>query len=464
MKKQLLKKFEILLVVLAYIALFVFFLIVAYVAINFVKGKRFDWQTRSWTPNGMIIFASKPSNANLIINGKIVKHKSGSSVFPKKLNIFTPGTYEIRVSRDGYKDWVKKFEINPSSLHWAHYIWLIKEDINYRELFGDINVVEVFQYGESSKVILATKDEETQFNKYYLADLNDRKKKIELPTYEDDVLNSVMWSASGNKFMAKITNSELVSYKIYQGRNFDDVTDITDVFKLDFSDDKIEWSQNNENELYYVSNNNLFRLNFDNKYITAPLLSNVLGFSVVKDKIISARFEDESQEVNLWQIDASGNNSKVLFSALPVSDSYEIKCTQGCEKILVLGAKNGNLKVITQIKGKLHSQQLSQDIIFANWSGDGKKILYGTSNQVFVYDYEKEQEYIIHEGKKAIARWYPDSHHVIIDHDEKMIIVNFDGFNKTQLASQVKGITFYQYDFSNFYFFGESGLTNFKVD
>jgi len=466
MKQRLLKKFELLLVILAYVALIIFFIMVVYVAINYVKGKRFDWDTKSWISKGMIIFASRPSGGNLYINGNLTRYRTGSSMFPRKLNIFAPGNYEVKVTKDGYRNWVKNFEVKESSLHWAYYIWLIRENIDYNHFFDDLIVNNVFQYRESSMVILAVNEDDIADRRYYLADLNDKRKKIPLPFNENEKIKDLIWSNSGNKLLAMVTDShEKTSYIVLQGNNLQEIINITDIFKIDFEGTDISWSNSNENELYFLKESRLFRLDFENKFITAPLINNVLSYSLVdRDKLLVAKSDDQTKEVNLWQIDENGNNKKLLFSALPFSENYKIKCTQNCEKISVLSEKNGNLKVISKIKGKLHSQQLAENIDFAKWSGDGKKILYGDNSKIFVFDYEKELEYLVFEGKNFIAEWYPDSYHIIINTNEKGFVINYDGYNKILLTEKMTSPLFFVFDFSNFYYLADNKLINFRVD
>ncbi|KKR29410.1 MAG: hypothetical protein UT60_C0002G0001, partial [candidate division CPR2 bacterium GW2011_GWD2_39_7] len=89
----------------------IIFAISLYALTNVAKGNHFDFKTKSWYPNGMIIFTSRPSGAKLYINEKLSKYKIGSNMFPTKLNIFEPGENRIRVEKKGYLSWNKTMTV-----------------------------------------------------------------------------------------------------------------------------------------------------------------------------------------------------------------------------------------------------------------------------------------------------------------------------------------------------------------
>lgn len=78
---------------------------VLYVASLYARGYRFNSQTLKFTPNGLLIIKSVPDGAQLFINGEFKTATNTTLPLP-------PGTYDVRVEKEGFWTWSKRMTID----------------------------------------------------------------------------------------------------------------------------------------------------------------------------------------------------------------------------------------------------------------------------------------------------------------------------------------------------------------
>lgn len=91
-------------------------------------GYRFNRDTSSIEQGGLVQFASRPDNAKVTI-GKAEL----TDLTPSKITV-NPGTYDVRMARDGYKPWAKNVDIRAGEVLWLNYAQLVPETVETIEL------------------------------------------------------------------------------------------------------------------------------------------------------------------------------------------------------------------------------------------------------------------------------------------------------------------------------------------
>ncbi|HBG81555.1 TPA: hypothetical protein DDW69_01805 [candidate division CPR2 bacterium] len=435
-----------------YLLVGIIFAISLYALTNVAKGNHFDFKTKSWYPNGMIIFTSRPSGAKLYINEKLSKYKIGSNMFPTKLNIFEPGENRIRVEKKGYLSWNKTMTVYGGLVTWANYIWLISEHPIYENITSNQRILRIFQSHDLGKLIL--EENEGAKNKYYLYETSENKQVEVYPKSRPGVVNAITnitWSSGNNKLLLEGAAVEKKSFVVLFGKDFSEELDLTEIFKLNF--DEVSWHHTSDNELFCIQGGNLHRINLQDKSISAVLAENILSFEVTdKNKIIYISPNKDTKDITLSRMETSGQNNEKILSSLPQSDKYKIEYQSANDHIASLSLKDGILNIISEINGKLITQELSISATFAEWSGDGKRILFGNEKTVWVYDVDKQKEYSLISGKIIDAKWYPDSNHIVVKENDRDILLEFDGANQVVLAEKANSPLYFLNDFKTFYF------------
>ena len=88
------------------ILLFTFFVVgtVATLISLYARGYRFNSQKVNLSPNGLLVMKSSPDSAQILINGEVKTATNATIPIP-------PGTYDVLVKKDGFKDWQKRLVI-----------------------------------------------------------------------------------------------------------------------------------------------------------------------------------------------------------------------------------------------------------------------------------------------------------------------------------------------------------------
>jgi len=443
---------------LSYSFLALSFIALTYVLINLSQGNHFDFKSRTWKQNGMFIFSSKPAGASIYINDKLSKYRTGSTMIMRKLDIFSPGEYDIKVTKDGYISWNKKLVSEAGLVTWANYIWLIKKDIGIKELTSGQKITRVFPSHDSKKIILETINSGGSSFYVYEVDSNRQiqiigKEKIPLGTK----VNNFIWSNNDNKIIVDAMVSGTKKYFILSGKDFADVSNLTDLFNLDFS--SLTWSANSEDEIFCLKNDSLHRINLSERSITAAIVDKALVFNIVpkdKNKILYIRKDPKTLETALWQTDVSGNNKLIIIEGLSPEEAYGIYAYGNLEKVALISKKSKNITVM-DMNDKSKELDLSKEATFAEWSENGKRLLYGNNRSVWSYDFDKKKEYKVFEGDIISALWYPDNAHVVIQSRNDNILIEFDGANRTNLASSPISRLIFTGDHKTFYYIDDNG-------
>ncbi|KKR29411.1 hypothetical protein A2Y26_00430 [candidate division CPR2 bacterium GWD2_39_7] len=291
-------------------------------------------------------------------------------------------------------------------------------------------------------------------NKYYLYETSENKQVEVYPKSRPGVVNAITnitWSSGNNKLLLEGAAVEKKSFVVLFGKDFSEELDLTEIFKLNF--DEVSWHHTSDNELFCIQGGNLHRINLQDKSISAVLAENILSFEVTdKNKIIYISPNKDTKDITLSRMETSGQNNEKILSSLPQSDKYKIEYQSANDHIASLSLKDGILNIISEINGKLITQELSISATFAEWSGDGKRILFGNEKTVWVYDVDKQKEYSLISGKIIDAKWYPDSNHIVVKENDRDILLEFDGANQVVLAEKANSPLYFLNDFKTFYF------------
>src|SRR3989304_8303901 len=152
----------------------IFFLIASFVLINLAKGYRFELRGLkvNLTKTGMIIFSSRPADANVTFDGKIVKKKSGSPFFPSKITGLLDGEYTLRLEKSGYMPWEKRLKVDNEFVTWVDYIILFPEKAKREFLIEDGKIITAKSSPDLKKIAYIYENKDKQKELWYFDSLN----------------------------------------------------------------------------------------------------------------------------------------------------------------------------------------------------------------------------------------------------------------------------------------------------
>src|SRR3989344_370337 len=92
---------------------FVCFLIFAPFIVLYVRGVSFDLKGRAFVKTGILAIKTEPKSTQIFLDGKLKSDDGGDIKF------LVPKEYEIKISKPGFFDWVKRLPINSGEVTWV---------------------------------------------------------------------------------------------------------------------------------------------------------------------------------------------------------------------------------------------------------------------------------------------------------------------------------------------------------
>lgn len=177
---------------LFFIALFV---LISAVTIGYARGYRYDTQSHTVKRTGLIVLNSEPDDASVWVNGN--KSSEKTLAYLKNLR---PGTYGIRVEKEGFFPWTKKLLVNEGSATIADTITLFQSNPVSEAV---VPLGSQFVFHPFAPSIVYVKDEdEKQIRRYHTGSESD----ILLYTTRDEI-ESLEYSVSGTNLLVRLVKN-----------------------------------------------------------------------------------------------------------------------------------------------------------------------------------------------------------------------------------------------------------------
>jgi len=401
---------------------------------------------------GTLIITSQPAGAKIYINGKLSKKNTGSNLFSTKINNLFKGKHNLRIEKEGYIPWSKEIEIEEEAVTWANYIKLFPNEIKEEEVISE-NVLLAKQSNDNRKIALALENKEKNLELYVLDSLTLNKTKI-YPTEKSEVkittISDLDWSFDNSKILIHTAIDEKLNYLLINSKENSEITNITNLFKFDFK--KIVFNPHESKELFGLKEGNLYKINTQDKTISATLLEGIISFEIAQDRSIYGAKETLSG-VSLWKSDLSGNNSKAVIKSLPKSEHYKIQYSgSNTNRIAVL--VNGAVKtayLADKLENTIELTQLTQEVTSVAWSPNGKRIMLRNDKNIWVYDLEKEKSFDTVKDKEIRhARWDEGNDHLALNIGGEFSLIEFDGKNNIKIGESNKNEVYFSPENRNY--------------
>jgi hypothetical protein len=125
------------------------FALAAPLTIFYATGYSYDWENKRLLKTGAFYFRTVPKKTDILIDGV----KKGTA--PALIERLLPGEYEIEISKQGYRPWKKKLEINSQLVTEARNIFLVPEKPKV--------IAKDLETATSSRIVFLNNDERNDF-------------------------------------------------------------------------------------------------------------------------------------------------------------------------------------------------------------------------------------------------------------------------------------------------------------
>lgn len=376
---------------------------------------------------GIIIVNSKPADVRVYVNDSLYKRGAATlSFFNIKINRLFEGDYDIKVTKEGYVPWEGVVSVKPGFVSWLDYLMLIPQEreATYYDLSGTIERKVV---SPDKKIVLASVlEEESGVQTIWEIEIgSESKNKI----YEENIeegghIEPLSISFSGDRYLYKKTENELVSYKVRELKTDGRFWDVTAQFGLDFSN--ICFNPHSHDELLILRKSSLYKINFVQKSMSASLAKNVIGLYPSEPEALIIKELDGNH--GLWLIDENDELTNVI-KALPASQRYRVDFIESRNYYLVYVIDEKDLLLYTNEAKNPTIETIAENSTNFEASPDGKRIVFSTKNSLRVYDIRKEEYYELSK-KEDIGDfdWFRDSANLVYSVGEEIRMINYDGY------------------------------------
>ena len=418
--------------------IFAFFLSVLLMLAN---GYLPEWSAGKLTfkKTGMIILAVRPLDARIFVNS-VYKENTSVYLLPNKINNLLPGDYKIRIEKKGYRTWEKTLRVEPGLVTWANYVLLYTDKLDIRAVDGlsgealatNDNGRYLFYAGSKDGKFYATSYETSGLSKHSFWP----KDTSTLPDWlkSPEVL-SASFSQNSDKVLLTVKNGESVQYVVSETSGNDaKLTILNDQLKSTVAG--VSWSPTENDAIFANISGNLYHTRISSTALGEPLVDGVISFKLEASRLLYYARKAVSGNISIARSNLDGTGKVTILDSIAPSGGYQFAHTGDTDSLAVRSTDTGDLLLISPASGDNNVVvRLGKGYKNISWQKNGQKLLYYDENTLYRYDIERKKEsHFTYGGKLKSAVWYFDDCHYLLNGENGLEIVEYDGANPLVLS------------------------------
>jgi len=355
-----------------FLSVFLGIALVAYFLVKLASGYRPDFSTKTMRPTGLLVATSTPNQASILVNGKILKAKTATTLS------LGPGEYNIEIKKDGFSSWKKKILIEKELV--------AKTEAYLFPTYPDLKALTTTSASnpaispDGRKVVFAVEKEDERDGLWVL-DLSERPLGLaresrqilqSAPRGRDFAKGTYQWTPDSKQILVTLAKS-IIKTKSVEENFLIDANNLNDNTKLiDITDQLLTIQRGWKNEEKILQEAKLGKLPEELSQILDKGGKDI-AFSLDETKV-------------LYTATASASIPKNLIPPLP-------------------GANN---------------QPETRDL---------------NSGKTYVYDFKEDRNFALDLPQEAKVSWFPTSRHLFLVQKDKISIIEYDNSNHIDVYS-----------------------------
>ncbi|MFZ5366549.1 MAG: PEGA domain-containing protein [Patescibacteria group bacterium] len=350
-----------------------------YLVIQLAKGYKPDLGKKTFLPTGLLVATSIPDGAQVWLNNQL-KSATNTTIS------LSPGTYEVEIKKDGFIPWKKTLKIEKELVVKTDaYLFPQVSDLKALTFTGAQN--PVFS-PDGTKIVYSVSGAEVDKNGLWVLDLS------ELPF--------------GQQWLPK--EPRQIVRSVLHGR--------------DFSKSTYKWSPDSKQILVSLPSRHGLAVTEKLGKTEENFLVDVSVFTT-NTQLVDV-FANLTTIQRLWEKEAKERGDQKL-KKLP---QELLKIIQGSSQDIVFAPDETKILYTATASANI-SENLIPALPAASTQKQERTIKVG---QTYVYDIKEDRNFWIAAEGANIA-WFPTSKHLIQVEKEKIIIMEYDGTNRTVVYS-----------------------------
>lgn len=427
------------------------FFITASLVILYAFGYRFNLERGIFIYTGSISIKSNPQTVNISIDDELIpSQRLGILNNAILVSGLAPGEHFVKVSADGYLPWSKKAIVQSglSADFWN--VLLVKENAAPQKIPSINSALKIFPAPDQNLFAVA----KTENGKFTVNTIDtDAVENEEVFSLSEVSLTqneeNIEWSPDNRKLIIPLENNGERAYSIVN-INDKNITTLQKSVQNERSLSNPRWDPTTRNFIFYLLGSILYRANTETPEDTPLFIKeSVLAYDISGNNIYYLRNDNGI----IYRIPANADIEPAQITTTPVDIN-----TKNAYSIVVYD--NDRIAIREHQSGKLwiYNKLSADEIIFktlsengtkgAQFSDDGKKLLFFTDNEIAVYFTNDWKTQPVREKNTALqvarfsntiknVEWTKDYEHILFTTNGNAKIAELDNRDRRNIAEIV---------------------------
>lgn len=423
------------------------FFITAGSVLFYAFGYRFSLERGIFIYTGSLSLKTTPDTVDIKIDG-IITPKKRLGILNNSIHIpgLNPGEHFIEVSAPGYRPWSKKIVIQSglSTEFWN--ILLVQENYEQITLPHTEKVQKMFQ---SPSGLLATVKKNENVYSVEVLD-TDTEESIEVfrtneAVFSPELRTNIEWSPESHKIVIPLTKNGRLSYAIVDIENKETVY-LNDLAHTTTPLSLPRWDATSRDVLFFLEDTLLYRVDTSDP-ASSPILvqDNVAAYDISGNDIYYLSSENGLVYRTSPRGEAADRDQITPSPVTVKAESLYSLITYDKDRLIILDTTDGTLVVFNKKFTDNPLKKIGSGVKEVQYSDDGKKILFSTDNEIFVYfnqDWETQPIRAI-DTTMQIARfstpirnvqWTKDYEHILFSLGNSIKMAELDNRDRRDLS------------------------------
>ena len=413
----------------------VFFVFSALI-IFYAFGYRYSFGKGVFIYGGSVSLKTLPQTVDVAINGVPIPSKKLNRLNNSyHIDGIKPGEYVITVSADGFKPWSKRVDVHSglSAEFWN--VMLVRN--SYDRISYDAT--------QSGKIFISPKNDLLAFtqkkDEEFLVGLLDSEEQIAKNIFSskeyvftNDEKENIEWSPQAHRLIIPTIKNDGTKHYFIETTETGETIDLKDIVNTN-NISHVRWDPDTKNALFYMDGDTLYRVDLDNPQSITTLVSGIASYDLSSSGLYYMQLPGGI--IYRTNMTGSSNPEQITTSGpAEMSDtSYQI-IVYDKDRITYLN-RSGDFYVYNKGELDTYFRKMPGKIRGAQFSNDGKKILFWSDNEILAYfsrkwevqptRMENELATVTRFSEPVVdVQWTKDYEHIIFATGKKIKVIELD--------------------------------------
>lgn len=413
------------------------FAFTALLVIFYTLGYRFNSKRGIFVYTGAVTIKSIPQKVSIFIDGKPIFNKRTNYLNNSyHINGIKPQSHLIEVRASGYNTWFKKAAVH-SGVSTEFWNLLLTKENYFPEKYSAYGVEKFFISPKNKKIAYVQNEKET--GEFLVKILNTETGELENIfsskeyAFPGNDMENIEWSPQARKIIIPVQREDRKYYFITDIKNKQTINLKDIISEKEISN--VRWDLSSKDFLFYLAEKKLHRLNIKNPKENIVIAKNIAGYALSPSDI----FYLQSDNGIIYKANSKNGESKKQITTSPISgaENSSFLVIAYDEKRIAVISDNKKLYIYNDGDDEKYFNQPAGEILGVQFSNDGKKLLYWTNREIFVYftrDWDTQPARLKNETKLITrlsgdiknVQWSKKYEHIIFSAENVIKIIELD--------------------------------------